>query len=254
MSSEGIETALRKMRHLPAAVKDWQVETGEDSTGDPAVWVWVTLEDDADFAVRQRLRTSVRDAVHRNLRRTEPWVYVRFRGASEIEEWAYTRTSSLKHATSPIGNGRSLGKRASAAQSSAYYALFHLLVDEAANRLVTGPNRTALRAALARAFVHGDMKEAAQGFANSNPSAKVRPALATLKLPPQLVSVAAAFVDLQQARHEADYDTGRRFTRQVALDLVEQAEKAFGDWQVVRQSVQADTFLIALLVQKQLRS
>lgn len=86
MSSEGIETALRKMKRLPAAVKDWHVETGEDSTGDPAVWVWVTLKDDVDWDVRQRLRTSVRDAVHRNLRRTEPWVYVRFRGADETDE------------------------------------------------------------------------------------------------------------------------------------------------------------------------
>lgn len=140
------------------------------------------------------------------------------------------------------------------AVSTAYYALFHLLVDEATNRLITGPNRTALRCALGRAFLHGDMKEASQGFANSNPSAKIRPALGTLKLQKELVSVAAAFVELQQARHEADYDTARRFTRKETLDLVDQAEKAFAAWQTVRQSVQADTFLIALLAQKQMRS
>ena len=40
------------------------------------------------------------------------------------------------------------------AVSAAYYALFHLLVDEASRRLVGGSNRTALRSSLARAFDH----------------------------------------------------------------------------------------------------
>ena len=31
------------------------------------------------------------------------------------------------------------------------------------------------------------------------------------------------FSDLQQVRHEADYDTGQRFSRQETLDVVEQA-------------------------------
>lgn len=84
MSSQGIENALRKMKNLPVPVKDWQVETGEDSTGNEAVWVWVTLKDeDLDRAPRDRVRELVRDAVHRSIQRDEPWVYVRFRGASE---------------------------------------------------------------------------------------------------------------------------------------------------------------------------
>ncbi len=87
MLSEGIESALRKVKGLPAAVLDWRVETGEDSTGDEAIWVWVTLKDeDLDRETRARLRTLVRDAVHDRLRKREPWVYVRFRGASETEE------------------------------------------------------------------------------------------------------------------------------------------------------------------------
>ena len=86
MSSEGIENALRKMKGLPVAVKDWRVETGEDSTGDEAVWVWITLkDDDIDRTIRARVRACVRDAVHRSLRQQEPWVYVRFRGASESD-------------------------------------------------------------------------------------------------------------------------------------------------------------------------
>ena len=42
--------------------------------------------------------------------------------------------------------------------SAAYYALFHLLVDAAAGRLVSGADRQPLRECLSRAFDHGVMK------------------------------------------------------------------------------------------------
>ena len=51
-----------------------------------------------------------------------------------------------------------------------------------------------------------------------------------LAVQPELTEVAATFVDLRQARHEADYDTTRRFTRQDVIDLVDRAEQAFRDW------------------------
>ena len=87
MSTAGIESALRKVKGLPAPVQSWRVETGEDSTGKEAVWVWVTLNDeDLDRDTRTRIRERVRDVVHRSLGKDEPWVYVRFRGASETEE------------------------------------------------------------------------------------------------------------------------------------------------------------------------
>ena len=65
--------------------------------------------------------------------------------------------------------------------------------------------------------------------------------------PPELVNVAATFVDLQQARHEADYNTAGRFSRRKVLDLVDRAEQAFVDWNRVRRSVQADTFPAGML-------
>ena len=58
---------------------------------------------------------------------------------------------------------------------------------------------------------------------------------------------ARVFVDLQQARHEADYDTARRFSRREVLDLLDEAEQAFAGWRHVRRSIQADTFLAGLL-------
>src|SRR5438309_3480401 len=71
------------------------------------------------------------------------------------------------------------------AVSTAYYALFHLLISEATSRLITGPGRGRLRQSLGRAFVHTAMREAALGFARNAVSPKVAPALGGMPLPPQ---------------------------------------------------------------------
>ena len=131
--------------------------------------------------------------------------------------------------------------------SAAYYALFHLMVDEAATRMVSTGGRVPLRNCLKRAFEHGNMKKVAQPFTQENVSPKLGPGLNDEPLQPEIVRVATAFSDLQQLRHEADYDMTRRFTRQEVLALIGDAERAFEDWKKVRKSVQADTFLVGLL-------
>lgn len=133
------------------------------------------------------------------------------------------------------------------AVSASYYAIFHLLVDDATRRMFPGTNRASLRRCLARAFIHGDMKRVAQQFSNETLSAKLSPGLNGEALQPEIINVATVFVDLQQARHEADYDTARRFTRREVLDLLDQAKQAFADWKDIRKSIQADTFLAGLL-------
>ena len=137
--------------------------------------------------------------------------------------------------------------------SASYYAVFHLLVDDATRLMLAGHGRALLRDSLARAFNHTAMKDAAAAFAR-NP---IPPRLAALlngePVQQPLVEVAAAFVELQEARHDADYNRALRFTRQETLDLVEQAEQAFRDWNQVRGSLQADTFLTGLLAYRNMR-
>ena len=133
------------------------------------------------------------------------------------------------------------------AVSTSYYALFHLLVDDATKRMLPGRDRAALRHCLARAFGHSVMKQVAQQFSDDNVSRKLSPGLSGQALQPELVRVANAVLDLQEVRHKADYDTARRFTRREVLDLVDRAERAFADWNQVRKSIQADTFLTGLL-------
>lgn len=65
-TAEAIESALDALRESPTSVSSRRVETGLDSTDDPAVWVWAMLEDEeADVDTGDRLRDVVRDAVRR---------------------------------------------------------------------------------------------------------------------------------------------------------------------------------------------
>ena len=97
------------------------------------------------------------------------------------------------------------------------------------------------------------MKRVALQFAGQNLSPRLSPGLNGLALQDELVRVAAAFVDLQQHRHDADYNMGRQFTRIEALNIVGAAERAFVDWRAVRNSAQADTFLVGLLTFEKIR-
>ena len=97
------------------------------------------------------------------------------------------------------------------------------------------------------------MKKVAQQFARENVSRRLSPGLNDERLQPEIVRVATAFSDLQQLRHEADYDMTRRFTRQEVLALIGDAERAFEDWKEIRKSVQADTFLVGLLAYGNMR-
>ena len=86
ITANTIEAALRQLPELPTPVSSWHVETGSDSTDDPAVWVWAMLkDDDVEFAKRSRLRSIVRDLVQEKAG-SSMLVYVRFRGASEVEQ------------------------------------------------------------------------------------------------------------------------------------------------------------------------
>ena len=138
--------------------------------------------------------------------------------------------------------------------SASYYAVFHLLVDSAVRRLVPGQARTALRNCLRRGFQHSTMKAVARQFAANQLSPKLEPALDNLSLQAELVRVAQTFADLQEHRHRADYDMARPFTRLEARNVAENARGAFSNWDVVRNTVQADTFLVGLLSFDNLRT
>jgi hypothetical protein len=55
------------------------------------------------------------------------------------------------------------------------------------------------------------------------------------------------FVELQDARHDADYDHARAWRRNEANDLVQRAERALEAWGRVQADRDATAYLVALL-------
>lgn len=118
--------------------------------------------------------------------------------------------------------------------SASYYALFHLLVGDAVALLLPARLQS-LRNQLARKFTHGQMKKVAQ---------------ASSTMPGPLALVASAFVTLQEARHEADYDLNRSFTKHEAKDHIDRARDALREWRQAQNAPDAVQFLMELLVGK----
>jgi uncharacterized protein (UPF0332 family) len=127
--------------------------------------------------------------------------------------------------------------------STAYYALFHLLISEASENW----KRVNLRPALARAFDHGLRKAASNRVQNIQkfPFTREDPKVASA-----LRSVAKIFAQLQGERHTADYDNTTFWTRSEALTHAEVAERAFAAWRSVRNQQIAQEYLVSLLVRK----
>ena len=133
------------------------------------------------------------------------------------------------------------------AVSTAYYALFHLLIQEA----TANWKRPAQRALLARAFEHGRMRSVCHAKRSElaallkqqhgSPSGKRMGAT-------QLHTVTDIFVLMQQQRHTADYDNSTRWTRIDVIGLIDDVAKAFHRWKSIRDEDLAQDFLIYLLI------
>lgn len=136
------------------------------------------------------------------------------------------------------------------AVSAAYYALFHLLVHESSKTLVSGAAYGHLRALTGRAYEHGTMKRASRAFSSGGLPPDLDKVLSG-GTPSGIRKIAGVFVDLQDARHSADYDVTLKLTRQEVQALVGQVEQAFQAWQTVRVDPAARVYLTALLLWKQ---
>ena len=131
--------------------------------------------------------------------------------------------------------------------STAYYALFHLLISEA----TLNWKRADQRALLARFFEHGKMRAASERqrgecnrFIDSTPPPAPGRELDCMR---HLHIVANTFIQAQQQRHTADYDNAGQWNRLRALTLISQVEAAFESWRAIRDEPAAHAYLISLL-------
>lgn len=68
--------------------------------------------------------------------------------------------------------------------------------------------------------------------------------------PPDLHTVVSNFIDLQEARHSADYDLSFKLTRDDALQLVMSAALAMSSWDKIANTPEANIFILSLLMFK----
>ena len=128
------------------------------------------------------------------------------------------------------------------AVSTAYYALFHLLVSDA----TLNWNVVEFRPKLARFFEHGNMKSVSLRFVSD----LKRKFSETIEPQASLYIVADTFVQAQEERELADYDVAQEWTQTEVLDRIQAVRFAFGRWRTIREQPLAQGYLIALLGKK----
>ncbi|MCX6606946.1 MAG: hypothetical protein NTV52_25655 [Acidobacteria bacterium] len=127
------------------------------------------------------------------------------------------------------------------AVSSAYYAVFHLLISEATSNWAN----VKARAALGRAFDHGTMRAASERIVSS----KLFPYVGE---DPQVVAglrtVGRTFFRLQGGRHFADYNFVSDLAWSDAIDQVAWAEEVFAIWPSISRAQITQDYLVSLFV------
>lgn len=126
--------------------------------------------------------------------------------------------------------------------STAYYALFHLLIDEA---IQTWSGSASARFGLARKFEHKTMKQVSQTVMQGSWKGWSTP---PPELPLELQTVAKMFVELQEDRLQADYDNAKIWVPTDVLAKVDRAQLAFESWAKIRTHAAANEYLLSLLV------
>ena len=126
------------------------------------------------------------------------------------------------------------------AVSTAYYALFDLLIDEAIGNWSIARQR----GTLARAFDHGKMKSICgdtvkQFYNDGQPQYRL-----------QLKNMADAFIQLQAQRHRADYDISFEWEPTDVVGWLNLATEAFADWRAIRDQEAAQDYLLSLFLPK----
>jgi uncharacterized protein (UPF0332 family) len=135
--------------------------------------------------------------------------------------------------------------------STAYYALFHLLISEA----VLNWRRAEDRAELARMFEHTHMRSVCANKRDElNKEFKTKRKAGRLSqqelVKRDLHRIADTFVQMHEQRELADYDYSSTWTRTDVLPKVEGVAAAFKAWKAIRDEDIAQAFFFALLYKK----
>ena len=134
------------------------------------------------------------------------------------------------------------------AVSTAYYALFHLLIAET----VKNWKRPAERFMLSRMFEHSHMgktcatrRDTLRAYFNTDPPPSLQ-----LDVHEHLYVIVGTFAKMLQHRHAADYDGSIKWTRTDTLDKIDSVQAAFLSLEAIRTGHDAQNFLVTLLLRE----
>jgi uncharacterized protein (UPF0332 family) len=111
--------------------------------------------------------------------------------------------------------------------SSAYYAIFHFAMAELANEVVGARWRATHRYALIyRSVDHAQLRKVCDEVSRPLPTPKIRQVFPSEEIDPGVVAFASAATELQQRRHDADYDPLGRYVSSDAKSAIAAARIA----------------------------
>jgi len=137
------------------------------------------------------------------------------------------------------------------AVSTAYYALFHFISEESAKLFIGATNQDKPSRDLARrAIAHARIKEVCTEFQKDVPRVLLQPfwGPAGIAGDVDFSDLCGAFIDLQKARHAADYDFLAPVSRLSALDACDRAARAMSAWSNLRRHKPEALSLFAMSV------
>jgi len=133
------------------------------------------------------------------------------------------------------------------AVSTAYYALFHFLIERSSRTLFgsTG-DRERFRRVMARAYGHSEMASVSRTFRGGNLPAYLNQTLGSVVIPDGLKAVAICFLRLQDQRHLAEYDLGAVYSRAEVLGLISTVEQVIENWSTIKADPATRFYLMCL--------
>jgi hypothetical protein len=137
------------------------------------------------------------------------------------------------------------------ALSTAYYALFHLLIEDA-----IGPCSDAhLKYSLSRMFDHGPRRQVCDKTTSELNSffEKKPPDGPDRRFNEHLATVAEAFSQGQHNRNDADYNRSKVWDTEQVATLIDDIEEAFQSWRAIREDSRARAFLTSMLQTRERR-
>lgn len=142
--------------------------------------------------------------------------------------------------------------------STAYYALYHFLINEGVNIMFPSFNND-LKLQITRSFTHSGLLTGCNKFNEVKKKDDKNKKLADdiyiptdpfiynliepKELKSELIKITQTFRDMQKLRHEADYNSLHKFIKEEALSSIYEIETCFKNWDIIKNDHNTHVFI-----------